>query len=60
MKRHRLTKEEKLKESLILLTIDSFNYQLNHLKKEIDFHRNKAKILKEQEPLFIFFIKHKI
>ena len=60
MKKRRLTKAEKLKESLILFTLASSTYELQLFSKSIEYHKKQLEALVYDEPLRIFFFKHKI
>lgn len=60
MKKGRLTKAEKLKESLILFTLATATYELELFSKSIEYHKTELKSLIEEEPLRIFFLKHAV
>lgn len=59
MKKGRLTKTEKLKESLLFFTLANATYQIELLSKSIQYHKNELEALVYEEPLHIFFFKHK-
>ena len=60
MKKKRLTKEEKLRDLLIFHLMANSTYELELFKKSIDYHKKQLEALVYEEPLRIFFFKHKI
>lgn len=60
MKKRRLTKAEKTRDELILFTLATATYELELFGKSIEYHKKQLEALVYDEPLRIFFFKHKI